>query len=113
MITCDLSVQMATTEMSMTDAEGEQKEVLSPPEEDAPPVSDASSDPLNFSKLTPCQFGISVQSFTPAAASNRKGESTDWCITQYWADLQPPQKQTTGNAVEMVDGFVEICDIRI
>lgn len=71
---------MATTEMSTTDHEGEQREkMLSPSEEEAPPVVDGTSDPLNFSKLTPCQFGISVQSFTPATSSNRKGEGANCC----------------------------------
>lgn len=67
------SVQMANV---LT--EGNQLEkVLSPSEEvDCPPVLDDTSAPLNFSGLTPCQFGISAQSFTPASLSNRKGETT-------------------------------------
>ncbi|XP_027133775.1 cell division cycle-associated protein 2 isoform X4 [Larimichthys crocea] len=57
--------------------EGNQLEkVLSPSEEvDCPPVLDDTSAPLNFSGLTPCQFGISAQSFTPASLSNRKDKS--------------------------------------
>ncbi|KAG8011696.1 Cell division cycle-associated protein 2, partial [Nibea albiflora] len=57
--------------------EGSQSDkALSPSEEvDSPPVLDDTSAPLNFSELTPCQFGISVQSFTPASLSNRKDKS--------------------------------------
>ncbi|TKS77962.1 Cell division cycle-associated protein 2 [Collichthys lucidus] len=52
------------------------EKVLSPSEEvDCPPVLDDTSAPLNFSGLTPCQFGISAQSFTPASLSNRKDKS--------------------------------------
>ncbi|XP_068577216.1 cell division cycle-associated protein 2 isoform X2 [Cebidichthys violaceus] len=61
---------MATAE---TNTDGDQ--TLSPSEEDSPPVSDYASGPLNFSELTPSQFGISVQSFTPAALSKSKDKS--------------------------------------
>ncbi|XP_031156434.1 cell division cycle-associated protein 2 isoform X2 [Sander lucioperca] len=66
--------KMATV-MNTASTEGDQKEtMLSPSEEDSPPVFIDPSDPLKFSELTPCQFGISVQSFVPASA-NSKGKS--------------------------------------
>ncbi|KAM9360168.1 cell division cycle-associated protein 2 [Symphorus nematophorus] len=49
--------------------------MLSPSEQDSPPVLNDTSAPLNFCGLTPCQFGISVQSFTPASLSNHKDKS--------------------------------------
>ncbi|XP_018525147.1 cell division cycle-associated protein 2 isoform X1 [Lates calcarifer] len=65
---------MAATEMNTAGTEGDQKEnLLSPSEEDT--VLNDTAAPLNFSELTPCQFGISIQSFTPAASSNRKDKS--------------------------------------
>lgn len=65
---------MATAEMN---AEGNQADdLLSPSEEDSPPVLNDTSAPLNFSELTPREFGISVKSFTPASLSNGKGEKT-------------------------------------
>lgn len=71
-------MQMATVEMSTASTEGDQKEKMLPPSaDDSPPVLNDASVPLNFSELTPCQFGISVQSFTPASLSDRKGEKTD------------------------------------
>uniref|UniRef100_A0AAQ4NT91 PP1-binding domain-containing protein n=1 Tax=Gasterosteus aculeatus aculeatus TaxID=481459 RepID=A0AAQ4NT91_GASAC len=61
---------MATAEMN---AEGNQADdLLSPSEEDSPPVLNDTSAPLNFSELTPREFGISVKSFTPASLSNGK-----------------------------------------
>ncbi|XP_059192202.1 cell division cycle-associated protein 2 isoform X3 [Centropristis striata] len=70
-----LFVKMETVEMNTACTEGHQKEKMLPPsEEDFPPVSKETSDTLNFSDLTPSQFGISVQSFTPAL-SNRKDKS--------------------------------------
>ncbi|XP_056233368.1 cell division cycle-associated protein 2 isoform X1 [Seriola aureovittata] len=67
---------MATVELNTTGTEGDQKEkMLSPSEEDSPAVLNGTSAPLNFSELTPCQFGISVQSFTPAVSSNHKDKS--------------------------------------
>ncbi|XP_040011993.1 cell division cycle-associated protein 2 isoform X4 [Xiphias gladius] len=67
---------MATIEMNTAGTEGDpKKKMLSPAEEDVPPVLNGTPAPLNFSELTPCQFGISVQSFTPAASSNRKDKS--------------------------------------
>lgn len=44
-----------------------------PKEKLPPPVLTDTSDPLHFPQLTPSQFGISVQSFTPVS-SNRKGK---------------------------------------
>lgn len=70
------STQMATVERNPGRADGEQKENVSPPGEDSPLVFNKTSAPLNFFELTPCQFDISVQSFTPAASSNRKGDGT-------------------------------------
>lgn len=68
---------MATVERSTGSTEGDQQErALSPSEEDSPLVLNDTSAPLNFSELTPCQFGISVQSFTPTSLSNNKGERT-------------------------------------
>lgn len=64
---------MATVEMNTASTEGDQKEgILS--EKASPPVLNTPA-PLNFSELTPCQFGISVQSFTPASLSNCKDKS--------------------------------------
>ncbi|XP_051277336.1 cell division cycle-associated protein 2 isoform X3 [Dicentrarchus labrax] len=63
-------------EMNSGVTEGDQKEkMVSPLEEDSPPVLNDTSAPLNFTEITPCQFGISVQSFTPASLSNRKDKS--------------------------------------
>ncbi|XP_070760893.1 cell division cycle-associated protein 2 [Enoplosus armatus] len=67
---------MAAVEMNTASTEGHPKEkMLSPSEEDSPPVLNGTSAPLNFSELTPHQFGISVQSFTPASVSNHKDKS--------------------------------------
>ncbi|XP_014193753.1 cell division cycle-associated protein 2 isoform X1 [Haplochromis burtoni] len=67
---------MATAEISTVSCEGDQEGAVSPPSvEDTPSVLNQTSAPLNFSELTPSQFGISVQSFTPAASSNRKDKS--------------------------------------
>ncbi|XP_035766510.1 cell division cycle-associated protein 2 [Neolamprologus brichardi] len=67
---------MATAEISTVSCEGDQEGAASPPPvEDIPSVLNQTSAPLNFSELTPSQFGISVQSFTPAASSNRKDKS--------------------------------------
>lgn len=69
--------KMATVKMNTaTSTEGDQKEkMLSPSEEDPSLVLNETSAPLNFSGLTPHQFGISVQSFTPASSSSRKDKS--------------------------------------
>ncbi|XP_034397856.1 cell division cycle-associated protein 2 isoform X2 [Cyclopterus lumpus] len=64
---------MATAEMN---TEGVQTEKTLPPlEEDSPPVVNDTSASLNFSELTPLQFGISEQSFTPASFSKSKDKS--------------------------------------
>ncbi len=68
------SMQVANVTVERTADGHQKKKMLSPSEEHSAPVLDGTSAPLNFSKLTPCQFGISVQSFTPA--SSRKGERT-------------------------------------
>uniref|UniRef100_A0A3Q1CQ97 PP1-binding domain-containing protein n=1 Tax=Amphiprion ocellaris TaxID=80972 RepID=A0A3Q1CQ97_AMPOC len=66
---------MATVEMNAAGPNGEQKEkMLSSSEEAAPSILNESLPPLNFSGLTPSQFGISIQSFTPAS-SDRKDKS--------------------------------------
>ncbi|XP_053276544.1 cell division cycle-associated protein 2 isoform X2 [Pleuronectes platessa] len=67
---------MESAEMNPAGPEGPHKdEMLPPSEENAPPVLTDTPDPLNFSVLTPRRFGISVQSFTPAASSNHKDKS--------------------------------------
>ncbi|KAM8761554.1 cell division cycle-associated protein 2 isoform 1-T1 [Acanthopagrus schlegelii] len=67
---------MATVERKTRSTEGGQKEkLLAPSEEDSPSVVNDTSSQLNFSELTPCQFGISVQSFTPASLSKSKEKS--------------------------------------
>ncbi|XP_062273144.1 cell division cycle-associated protein 2 [Scomber scombrus] len=66
---------MSTIEMNTTGTEGDQRMTSLPPsEEDTPPVINDISALLNFGELTPSQFGISVQSFTPAS-SDRKDKS--------------------------------------
>ncbi|XP_029019520.1 cell division cycle-associated protein 2 isoform X3 [Betta splendens] len=66
---------MATTEMNTPAMPGEQREnTLTLSEEDASPVLNDSAAPLNFSELTPGQFGISAQSFIPSS-SNHKSKS--------------------------------------
>ncbi|XP_067459067.1 cell division cycle-associated protein 2 isoform X2 [Thunnus thynnus] len=66
---------MSTAEMNTAGTDGDQRlKVLPFSEEDSPPVVNDISAPLNFSELTPSQFGISVQSFTPIS-SNRKDKS--------------------------------------
>lgn len=54
-------------------AEDDQKKMAS--SEYSNPVLKDNRAVLNFSELSPCRFGISVQRFTPA--SNPKGELTD------------------------------------
>ncbi|KAM7416125.1 hypothetical protein PAMA_018275 [Pampus argenteus] len=67
--------KMSTVEMKSAGSDGDQwAKVLPSSEEDSPAVLNDISSPLNFSKLTPSQFGISVQSFNPAS-SNRKEKS--------------------------------------
>lgn len=69
---------MATKEMIPDGTEGDQRENMLPPSEDvcSPFLKDNSAS-LNFPGLTPSQFGISVQSFTPSSSSNRKGIMSD------------------------------------
>lgn len=77
-------MQMATTDRKTAGTEEELREKTLPPtEEEAPPVLNDISAPLNFSELTPCQFGISEQSFIPSSSSNRKSERTSLflCLT--------------------------------
>ncbi|XP_056275787.1 cell division cycle-associated protein 2 isoform X2 [Pseudoliparis swirei] len=63
---------MATAEMN---TEGDQTESMLPPvEEDSPVLNDTSAS-LNFSELTPLQFGISEQSFTPVSSPKSKDKS--------------------------------------
>uniref|UniRef100_UPI0037E7BAA1 cell division cycle-associated protein 2 n=1 Tax=Semicossyphus pulcher TaxID=241346 RepID=UPI0037E7BAA1 len=67
---------MAALKVNTAGTEEDQKEkMLSLSEEDSAQIINDTSAPLNFSELTPCQFGISVQSFTPATLSNRKDKS--------------------------------------
>ncbi|XP_062240880.1 cell division cycle-associated protein 2 isoform X2 [Platichthys flesus] len=67
---------MESAEMNPVDPEGPHKdEMLPPSEENTLPVLTVTPDPLNFSVLTSRGFGISVQSFTPAASSNHKDKS--------------------------------------
>ncbi len=71
-------MQIANVERNAVRTEGDQMEkMLSPSEEHSSPVLNDTSAPLDFSTLTPCQFGISVQSFAPASLPNLKGERTD------------------------------------
>ncbi|XP_026199726.1 cell division cycle-associated protein 2 isoform X2 [Anabas testudineus] len=60
-----------TTETKTAGTEEELKEETSPSEKEATPVFDDTSAPLNFSKITPSQFGISVQSFIPSSSSHK------------------------------------------
>ncbi|TNN76332.1 Cell division cycle-associated protein 2 [Liparis tanakae] len=64
---------MATAEMN---TEGDQTESMLPPlEEDSPPILNNTSSSLNFSELTPLQFGISEQSFAPVSLPKSKDKS--------------------------------------
>uniref|UniRef100_A0A3Q0RPQ4 PP1-binding domain-containing protein n=1 Tax=Amphilophus citrinellus TaxID=61819 RepID=A0A3Q0RPQ4_AMPCI len=57
---------MATVEISTAASEGDHEgRALCPSEEDAPSLLNETSAPLNFSELTPSQFGISVVSLAP------------------------------------------------
>ncbi|KAM8886613.1 cell division cycle-associated protein 2 isoform 2-T2 [Spinachia spinachia] len=64
---------MATAEMNTEG--GQAEDMSSPPEEYSPPLLGDTSAPLNFSELTPREFGISVESFTPASLPNYKDKS--------------------------------------
>lgn len=63
---------MATVEMITAGCKGDQEETTSS-KENTPSVLSESN--VNFSELTPLQFGISVESFTPASSSQRRGEN--------------------------------------
>uniref|UniRef100_A0A3P9PZP7 PP1-binding domain-containing protein n=1 Tax=Poecilia reticulata TaxID=8081 RepID=A0A3P9PZP7_POERE len=64
-----MSTDQAVTKVPVGDQEN-----MSPVQEDALAVMNEISTPLNFSKLTPGQFGISVESFIPSS-SNCKDKS--------------------------------------
>ncbi|XP_029959822.1 cell division cycle-associated protein 2 isoform X1 [Salarias fasciatus] len=68
---------MAAEKLDLVGPDVDQQEKTLPPseEEDTPLVSDEPSAPLDFSELTPLQFGISVQSFSPKLSSNCKDKS--------------------------------------
>ncbi|XP_034547593.1 cell division cycle-associated protein 2 isoform X3 [Notolabrus celidotus] len=68
---------MSAVEVNPAATMDDQKEKTSLPSEDVSPqiTNDDKSAPLDFSELTPFQFGISAQSFTPASLSNRKDKS--------------------------------------
>lgn len=67
-----MSRQMAAVESVTTVPEEDQKEKMCPSEENG--VLNETSAPVDFSELTSSQFGISIQSFTPAPSSTRKGK---------------------------------------
>ncbi|MEQ2267173.1 hypothetical protein XENORESO_002639, partial [Xenotaenia resolanae] len=67
-----LTHKMATDQAINVASMGDQ-ESRSRSEEDVPAVLNETSAPLNFSELTPHQFGISVESFIPSS-SNCKGK---------------------------------------
>lgn len=78
---------MASVEGSPGCADGGQAESVTPLE-DLPLVLKETTAPLNFCGLTPCHFGISAKSFTPATSSNSKGGRTwsdvslDYCLVE-------------------------------
>ncbi|XP_019740753.1 cell division cycle-associated protein 2 [Hippocampus comes] len=55
--------------MAIVDKETDERKMLSPLEEDSVSVS---REPLDFHKLTPTQFGITVQSFSPAPSGSKE-----------------------------------------
>ncbi|RVE68618.1 hypothetical protein OJAV_G00093610 [Oryzias javanicus] len=63
---------MATVEMITAGCKGDQEKTTSS-KENTPSVLSESN--MNFSELTPLQFGISVESFTPASSSSRQDKS--------------------------------------
>ncbi|XP_072244590.1 cell division cycle-associated protein 2 isoform X2 [Leuresthes tenuis] len=66
---------MATVETLTGDTKEDQVN-MSPSKDTTPSVLSEPSVPLNFSELTPSQFGISVESFTPStSSSNPKDKS--------------------------------------
>ncbi|KAI9534398.1 hypothetical protein NQZ68_014816 [Dissostichus eleginoides] len=67
---------MASLENNTASTDGDQKEnMLTPSKVDSHPVLNDTTAPMMFSNLTPCQFGISVQSCTPVSLSNHKDKS--------------------------------------
>ncbi|XP_061586335.1 cell division cycle-associated protein 2 isoform X2 [Cololabis saira] len=66
--------KMAAVETITAGTKGDEMEKPSTSEEEAPAVLTETSAPLNFSELTPSQFGISVESFKPKS-SNHKDKS--------------------------------------
>lgn len=70
-----MSTYQAVTKVPVGDQES-----MSPAQEDAPAVMNEISTPLNFSELTPRQFGISVESFIPSS-SDCKGKKPDLLLT--------------------------------
>uniref|UniRef100_A0A096M6P7 Cell division cycle associated 2 n=1 Tax=Poecilia formosa TaxID=48698 RepID=A0A096M6P7_POEFO len=64
-----MSTDQAVTKVPVGDQEN-----MPPAQENAPSVMNEISTPLNFSELTPRQFGISVESFIPSS-SNCKDKS--------------------------------------
>ncbi|XP_075904396.1 cell division cycle-associated protein 2 isoform X2 [Nelusetta ayraudi] len=70
----DKRFKMASVEGNPGCADGGQKESVTPLE-DLPLVLKETTAPLNFCGLTPCHFGISAKSFTPANSSNSKDKS--------------------------------------
>ncbi|XP_068615364.1 cell division cycle-associated protein 2 [Brachionichthys hirsutus] len=67
------SVQMESSDAGTLEDQWEK--MPSSLQEAVPPVLHHTSAPLNFTELTPCQFGISVRSFIPAPASNPKDKT--------------------------------------
>uniref|UniRef100_A0A3P9MQ56 PP1-binding domain-containing protein n=1 Tax=Oryzias latipes TaxID=8090 RepID=A0A3P9MQ56_ORYLA len=63
---------MATVEMIAAGCKGDQEERISSKEKTPSVLSESN---LNFSELTPQQFGISTESFTPSSSSQRQDKS--------------------------------------
>ncbi|CAJ1068381.1 cell division cycle-associated protein 2 isoform X5 [Xyrichtys novacula] len=66
---------MSAVEVNAAFTEEDQREKMSSPLEEEPQLTHNKPASLNFSELTPHQFGISVQSFTPLSQSNHKDKS--------------------------------------
>ncbi|XP_063752374.1 LOW QUALITY PROTEIN: cell division cycle-associated protein 2 [Eleginops maclovinus] len=66
---------MASLEMNTASTDGDQENMLIPSKVDSHPVLNDTNAPMNFTDLTPCRFGISVQSFSQASSPNRKDKS--------------------------------------
>uniref|UniRef100_A0A3P9HUG0 PP1-binding domain-containing protein n=1 Tax=Oryzias latipes TaxID=8090 RepID=A0A3P9HUG0_ORYLA len=63
---------MATVDMIAAGCKGDQEERISSKEKTPSVLSESN---LNFSELTPQQFGISTESFTPSSSSQRQDKS--------------------------------------